>query len=256
MPHNLTAVALLSEGMHPLSLRARRAEQDAQALELASKIGQASGLHAGTQAAQEKLRPYLGMSLAESISLLEISEDADPVLALAAHFKQTQFDVILTGTRAELGESSGMLPYLLADTLGIPVINQVCEVSVNGHELSVTQALPRGARRAITVSLPCILIVDSAAPAARQTAFGPAKRGTIDIINGYSECDTLGQSLQFELAKKKPKRMKKVKAKTAADRFKAATASQAKGGQVLHPDTPEAGAAAIFEILKSEGLVK
>lgn len=253
--NKIKAVTLLSLGRHPLSARARRAEQDAQALELASTLGQASGLYAGPENNKDALRPYLGMGIGP-ISLMNIGENDDPVATLSAHFKQTAFDVVLTGARAERGESSGMLPYLLAESLQIPVVNQVCAVEVKGNKLAVTQALPRGARRAVEVSTPCILIVDSAAPPARQTAYGPAARGDIQVLSGYSEEDKVAQNFEFELARKKPKRMKKVKAKTAADRFKAATASQAKGGQVITPKTPEEGAQAILDLIRSEGFAK
>jgi len=79
-------------------------------------------LHAGElsddASQQTALRSYLGMGLAE-MSLLEMPAQADAVLVIAEHLKQKTPDVILTGVRAESGESSGMLPYLLAEHLGM-----------------------------------------------------------------------------------------------------------------------------------------
>lgn len=266
----LNTHALLSLGKHPVSGRQRRAIEDAQAFEMAAKLGDCLGIHAGQYQNAEQLSPFLGMDIGP-VAILDIESGSDPVKALISYFEQAQFDIILTGSRAEDGESSGMLPYLLADALDIPVINQVCDVDINPSQkqdnhldfnlshkntITVTQALPRGARRAVTVSLPCVLILDANAPTARQSAFGPASRGQVKRIQGESVVDETASQFTFEPAQKKPKRMKKVKAKTAADRFKAATASQAKGGQVITPKTPEEGAKAILDLLKEEGLSK
>jgi len=255
----LSTHALLSLGKHPLSGRNRRSNEDAQAFEMAAKLGSCRGLHVGQYSDAEQLRPFLGMDIAP-VAILDIDLNADPVQALTAYFKQTQFDVILTGSRAEDGESSGMLPYLLAQALDIPIVSQVCDANIEmpltTHiVLTITQALPRGARRSLTIQTPCILILDSSAPPARQSAFGPTNRGTIERIQGYSQHDDIASTFSFEPAQKKPKRMKKIKATTAAERFKAATASQAKGGQIITPKTSEEGAQAILDLLKEEGLV-
>lgn len=251
----LTTHTLLSLGKHPLSGRTRRAEQDAKAFELAAKLGQCLGLHAGNYQDADALKSFAGMSIAP-VCILEIEQSADPVAALSAYFKQTKSDIILTGSQAERGESSGMLPYLLGKSLDLPVINQVCEVEQTETGLNITQALPRGARRALSVKPPCILIIDESAPEARQTAYGAAMRAEVGKLQGYNETDTDAANFNFEDARKKPKRMKKIKAKTAADRFKAATVSQAKGGQVIEPKTSQEGAETILKLLKEEGLVK
>ncbi len=256
----LSTYALLSLGKHPTSGRHRRSNEDAQAFEMAAKLGNCLGLHAGQGSNTEHLRPFLGMGIAP-VSLLDIESASDPVQAFSSYFKQNKFDVILTGSRAEDGESSGMLPYLLAQALDIPVVSQVCDANIEmplttNILLTITQALPRGARRSLTIQTPCILILDSSAPPARQSAFGPANRGTIEEIQGYSQHDDIAAAFHFEPAQKKPKRMKKIKATTAAERFKAATASQAKGGQIITPKTSEEGAQAILNLLKEEGLVQ
>lgn len=251
----LNSITLLSLGQHPVSGRAKRAEQDAQAFEMAAKLSKTQGLYAGEESHLDTLRPYVGMQVGD-VSLLSLAANIDPVSALAHYLDDKEVDLIFCGSRAESGESSGMLPYLLAECLDLPVVSQVCDIEQTDGGLCVTQALPRGARRQVMVATPCVIIVDSAAPPARQTAYGPSLRGTIQVIPGTGEIDEQAQDFTFEPARKKPKRMKKVKAKTAADRFKAATASQAKGGEVIHPKTPEEGAMAILKLLKEEGVVK
>jgi electron transfer flavoprotein beta subunit len=64
-----------------------------------------------------------------------------------------------------------------------------------------------------------------------------------------------GEALQP--AKPRPKRLKVIKAKSGADRMKAATAkASGGGGQVLKGLTAEEGAAAILKLLLEEGVVR
>jgi electron transfer flavoprotein beta subunit len=58
-------------------------------------------------------------------------------------------------------------------------------------------------------------------------------------------------------ARKRPKRLQVVKAKTAADRFRAATAkSQGDGGRILRDKPASEMAQAIFDLLLEEGVVR
>jgi electron transfer flavoprotein beta subunit len=58
-------------------------------------------------------------------------------------------------------------------------------------------------------------------------------------------------------AKPRPKRLKVIKAKSGADRMKAATAkASGGGGQVLKGLSAEAGAEAILKLLIEEGVVR
>lgn len=71
-----------------------------------------------------------------------------------------------------------MLPFLLAEKLGWPLIVGLAEVeSIDNGTAQVLQALPRGQRRRLKVRLPLLATVDNAAPKPRQSAFGPARRG-------------------------------------------------------------------------------
>ncbi len=56
--------------------------------------------------------------------------------------------------------------------------------SVENGVATLLQALPRGQRRRLKVRLPAIVTVDGAAPAPRQSAYGPARRGTFETIAG------------------------------------------------------------------------
>ncbi|WOD07706.1 electron transfer flavoprotein subunit beta [Marinomonas sp. GJ51-6] len=260
MSHDVKVFSLLSIGRHPQSGRARRAEQDARAVELGlTLVGRDLNLvHAGSaQQDDSVLRQYAGMGL-PTLTLLEQEENADILPSLAKFLQNNEAGIVLMGVRAESGESSGMLPYLLAEKLGWPIVSRIADiVDIKEGVADMLLALPRGQRRAVQVALPFIATLDNAASAPRQTAYGSGLRAKIDVVSSESTVDDLVLNWQVSPAKPRPKRMKVVKAKTAADRFKAATAKPAGGGgQVLKEGTPAEKAQAIFDLLLEEKVIR
>ncbi|MCG7599754.1 electron transfer flavoprotein subunit beta [Halomonas sp. McH1-25] len=269
MPHNakssdnagLNVAVLVSVGRHPLTARARRADQDARAVEMALTLSGAAVrlVHASVDDSDNEaaLRSYLGMGIGE-VNLIKQASGADVVPALVTSLRDMAPQLVLTGTRAETGEGSGLVPYLLSEALGWPVISGLAAVeSIEQGVATVLQALPRGKRRRLRVRLPAIATVDSSAPAARQSAFGPARRGEFDTYACASVMDELQAKWQVQPARKRPKRLKIVKSSSARDRFKAAAAkAESGGGQLLSDVSPEQGAEAIFALLKEEGVLR
>lgn len=259
MPLNI--VSLVSVGRHPQSGRERRAEQDGRAVELgmnleANQSASLIVLHAG-RSAEPVLRNYAGMGL-PSLEVLELSEQDDAVPSLGQYLKAADADIVLTGVRAESGESSGMVPYLLAEELGWPLVPRIADiVSINNGVAEILLALPRGQRRSLSVPLPFVASVDNAAPAPRQSAYGPGMRASIDTSQVTAVADSAREQWQEAPAKPRPKRLKVVKAKTAADRFKAATAKpQGKAGKVMKNESAQEQAQEIFNLLLEEKVIK
>jgi len=117
--------------------------------------------------------------------------------------------------------------------------------------------LPRGQRRRLKVRLPFLATVDNAAPKPRQSAYGPAQRGELAAHDVEIEHDELFTGALLQPAKPRPKRLKVIKAKSGADRMKAATAkASGGGGQVLKGVSAEEGAQAILKLLVEEGVVR
>jgi electron transfer flavoprotein beta subunit len=110
-------------------------------------------------------------------------------------------------------------------------------------------------RRRLKVRLPLLATVDNAAPKPRQSAFGPARRGVLAARNVAIVDDELLAEAELQPARPRPKRLKVIKAKSGADRMKAATAKASGGGGVLK-DGPQEGAEAILKLLVEEGVLR
>jgi electron transfer flavoprotein beta subunit len=192
------------------------------------------------------------------LHVLEQPAGADALPVLGDYLRDAGAQVVLTGSQAETGEGSGMLPFLLAEQLGWPLIVGLAQVgSIEGGVAHVLQALPRGQRRRLKVRLPFLATVDNAAPKPRQSAYGPAQRGVLEAHDVQVLDDELFTGAVLQPAKPRPKRLKVIKAKSGADRMKAATAkASGGGGQVLKGVSPEAGAEAILKLLIEEGVVR
>src|SRR5476649_833930 len=210
-------ISLVSIGAHPTSGRPRRAEQDARAVELGLQMAgdKLQVLHAGN-IHEPTLRSYLGMGLAQ-LHVLEQPAGADALPALSDYLRDAGAQVVLTGSQAETGEGSGMLPFQLAEQLGWPLIVGLAQVeSIDGGIAHVLQALPRGQRRRLKVRLPFLATVDNAAPKPRQSAYGPAQRGMLAVEDVEIAVDELLTAASLQPARPRPKRLKVIKGKSGA----------------------------------------
>jgi len=267
----LQIMVLVSTGMHSLTGRPCRASLDAQAIELAlQQVGALiEVVNAGNagDSEQSALRDYLGMGIGQ-VTVLKQPEFSDPVSALAQYVNEAEPDLVLCGEQAEWGEASGLLPYLLADQLGWAIVPHIAGlVGVADGHIELLQALPRGQRRKLLVKQPVVVTINGAAPQARQSAFLKARDSTINLLEfEYDSEHESGLELvadselpqwQLQPAKQRPKRLKIITAKTAAERMKAAiTVTPGQAGKVLQDTSPQQATEAILALLREEGVLK
>jgi len=227
----ISAAVLVSAGRHPESGIARPCRGDAVALCLARQLV-GDGLrvvHAGA-ADEPALQDYLAFG-AGAIEVLSIPSGADALMPLTDLLAGV--DLIITGSRAELGAGSGLLPYALAQTLGRPIVSNVLTAELNQGDVVVRQFLPKGRRRRIAAPLPAILAVHPLAPFELHYAYARRLAGRIYAMPSDHQASS-GASPRWSVdpVKRRPVRLKAVEKKSGHARMLSATVSEAKDGTV------------------------
>ncbi|MBA2410706.1 MAG: electron transfer flavoprotein subunit beta [Gammaproteobacteria bacterium] len=179
---SLEVAVLVSIGRHPVSGRARRADGDARAVEMALKLCERYGarlrlVHAGDPD-EPTLRQYAGMGRSVLV-VLELASGLDALPVISRYLCATRPRLVLTGGQAEQGHCTGQLPYALAEALGYPIVTSIAGIELGLTHADLFQALPRGRRRGLRASLPAVASVARAATAPRQSAFAQARRALI-----------------------------------------------------------------------------
>jgi|GEM_PF-5083587 Electron transfer flavoprotein, beta subunit len=228
----------LSIGQNPVSGRPRMAASDRVALELALASGaDVTGVYAGPKS--DVLTDYLGMGL-KQVHHID-SARADIVPLLVEFIRSGSFDLVLTGTVTEAGLSSGMVPYLLAEELSLPLISRVVGIDARAG-LTITQAEAGGKRRMRTGAGAAILVVDAKAVQPRLSTVAAQRAGEVITHPVVSDLPQLPE-LTSQPARKRSTRLK-------------AGSGQAKAAAPIHTNLSAAEAAqTILDFLQAEGHV-
>lgn len=250
---------LLSAGRHKVSARPAPVPVELQALRLAAALvdacgGDLTGLHAGPDIGP--LTDALGHGLARLVHL-RTADDADPMPVLAAALAEGGYDLVLTGRTGQGGEDSGLLPYTLARSLGLPIVADAAtlEPGETPGSLAMEQALARGARRRLVIRLPAVVTVHPAAPAPLPFAFAAMRRGQVETRDGLSSAAS-PRGIEERPYRPRPKLIVKAAAgATAAERLRAATEAASGGGRLLVDPPPEEAAREILQHLRALGLL-
>lgn len=227
----ISAAVLVSAGRHPESGIARPCRGDAVALALARQLvgDDLRVVHAGA-ADEPALQDYLALG-AGAIEVLTIPSGANALMPLTDLLAGV--DLIITGTRAELGAGSGLLPYALAQALGRPIVNNVLTAEVEQGEVVVRQFLPKGRRRRIAAPLSAILAVHPLAPFELRYAYARRLAGRICMTPSNNPANSsTSPHWSVDQMKRRPVRLKAAEKKSGHARMLSATVSEAKGGTV------------------------
>ena len=243
---------LVSGGRHPVSGQARHCRNDSLALQIGLDLNQSltshiKVLHAG-EANNPALQDYLALG-AEQIDVVPTTGDI--VENLAAQLSNT--DLILTGTRAENGEDSGLLPYLLAAKLNCAIVADALEITLRDNKLEVLQFLPKGQRRRVLVSLPAVIVVHPSA--AVRLNFIHARQNLGSIVSLPVGNSAAKSSLWQSGAPRKPIKLVAQIKQTGHERLMAAISSKTKGGTVVNEGNNVEKAQVILAYLREHQLI-
>ncbi|MGV7242712.1 electron transfer flavoprotein subunit beta/FixA family protein [Caballeronia sp. M23-90] len=247
---------LVSVGRHPVSGTQRYSRNDAAALTLATSLAARHHatldvIHAGdpTNAA---LREYLALGAAK-VEVLSVAEGDEIAPSLSVRLKG--YDLILTGTRAEGTQDSGMLPYQLADALDMPLLASAVDIEVEADHVTVRQFLPKGLRRRVQAKLPALIAVHPMANATPRYAYAKLREGSIEkvLVSAASASDNTAWSIKPATAK--PVRLAAAEKRSGHARMLSATTTESRGGSVVIEGTSVEKAQVILAYLREHQLV-
>ncbi len=249
-----TIAALVSSAHHPSSGAARHCRNDSLAMTIGLILAEATTaqmqvLHAG-KPDNPALQDYLALG-AEQIEV--IATESDVVENLAAHLKN--IDLILTGSRAESVSGSGLLPYLLAEKLNIPLVANALEIKTLDHNLEILQFLPKGKRRVVSVQLPAVVVIHPLAVVDLHYAFAKQITGKILSVPTLQPTNSSKIDTQCKIEKREPIKLKATEHKTGHERLMAAITSENKGGTVVNEGNNVEKAQVILAYLREHQLI-
>lgn len=251
----VSVAVLVSAGRHPVSGTPRPCRGDAVALALGRALaGDRLGvIHVGDPA-EPALQDYLALG-AGCIEVVAARPGADVAATLCGLLADV--DLILTGSQAEQGVGSGLLPYALAHALGRPIVGNVLEARIENGGVKLRQYLPKGRRRGIHAPLPAVLAVHPLAPVALSYAYARRMSGRIQNrpTDGLT-AEATAPTWEVEPVRRQPVRLRaEDKTKSAHSRLLSAIASEAKGGVVAIEGTSVDKAQVMLTFLRENRLI-
>lgn len=262
---------LVSTGRNPISGVARYASNDAISLSLGLKLAETLSAKVDVLSATDALKTdiaaltdYLALG-AEEVKVVSTMVGENFISSLIESLSSLKPDLILTGSRAENGEDSGLLPYVIAEKLGLPIIANALEISNVGENLEILQFLPKGKRRRVIISLPAVVVVHPLAPVKLHYAAAKKTTGVITMLPATGVSSLLNQPqcqiLSLNPAKNHKPLKLKVKdgqyeaKKTGHERLMASITSEVKGGAVVIDKSSVEKAQVILRYLREHHLI-
>ncbi|MGE8633048.1 MAG: electron transfer flavoprotein subunit beta/FixA family protein [Achromobacter piechaudii] len=249
---DLRIAVLVSVGVHPVSGVARWSRNDAQALALAWSLGagKVDVVHAGNPA-EPALRDYLALG-AQTIQAIDVPTGYDILDALAEHVRG--YDLVVCGTRAESGDGSGLLPYLLAQKLHMPLLPAVLSATVSDGSAVTQQCLPKGRRREIAATLPAVLAVHPLAAFELRHVYARERAGQV-VSHAPAVPGAPLATMRIEPAIGSPRKLAARESRSGRARLLAAITMESRGGTVITEGSPAEKAQAVIDYLRAHSLI-
>jgi electron transfer flavoprotein beta subunit len=243
---------LASLGRNPVNGAARPNREDVLALEIGRQLGrEVSVLHAGS-ADEEAVKDFLAYGTAR-LEVVPLADGGDVAEALAPSLEG--YHLILAGSRSEGGEGSGLVPYMIAERLRLPVVTQALEVSVVDGAAEILQFLPKGQRRRVRVRLPAVVVVHRAAAVTPRFAYARRAAGQVVVRPAPAAAENATPAWRTEPATGQRIKFRAPEKKSGHARMQFAVAAEAKGGTVFSEGTPADKAQAILSYLREHRLI-
>nr|WP_315182516.1 hypothetical protein [uncultured Albidiferax sp.] len=242
---------LVAPRSHPTSQRLTRCQADATAATLALGLSKSVRLLCAGQMPDGVARDYLALG-APVVEVLACATDAPLVEVLLPALRDVA--LVLTGTRSEADQGSGVLPYALAAALGRPVVTDVLSVEADGSGWIVTQALPKGARRRLKVQAPAVLAISAAAPLTLRHSLADAVAGKI-VRTAAATVASASASGTLVATRKRRKLLEAKTVQSGHARMLGAIESPSTGGVVLQTGNADTKAQAVLDYLRTHSLV-
>jgi electron transfer flavoprotein beta subunit len=248
---------LISAGKHPVNGVPRATANDSIALSLGLELQKVQTNSLKVLYAGDAKNPALQDYLALGATQIDVVETKDNVVENLAK-QLNDADLILTGSQAESGVNTGLLPYLLAEKLNISVINNVlaiqfCENSIF-DEIEVLQYLPKGKRRIVKLPLPAVVIVHPLAIAPKRFAFAKRLAGRVNALSPIATdsktADNAYLIWQTLPIKRKHIKLKARNDKTGHERLLEAISAEGKNGVVVNEGNSVEKAQVILNYLR------
>jgi electron transfer flavoprotein beta subunit len=248
---NTTVTVLVAPRSHPTSQRSTRCQADATAATLALGLSKSVRLLCAGQMPDAVARDYLALG-APVVEVMACATDAPLIDTLLPALRDVA--LVLTGTRSEADQGSGVLPYALAAALGRPVVTDVLSVEADGSGWIVTQALPKGARRRLKVQAPAVLAISAAAPLTLRHSLADAVAGKI-VRTAAVTVVTTSPSGTLVATRKRRKLLEAKTVQSGHARMLGAIESPSTGGVVLQTGSVDTKAQAVLNYLRTHSLV-
>jgi electron transfer flavoprotein beta subunit len=260
---------LVAARANAVSGRPARSRADATAAALALAIDPSARLLSAGSLPGAVARDYLALG-AERIDIFDCRDEAHLAATLLPTLETVPW--VLTGTRSEAEQATGVLPHTLAAALGRPLVTDVLSVHVEAAGgWVVTQALPKGARRRLRISPPAVLAISAAAPQTLRHSLAAAMAGQIVRTTarpatarvpvaraGATTSQPAAPAAPIDQLVPSSKRRKLLEAKTVQSghaRMLGAIDTPSTGGTVLATGDAHSKAQAVLDYLRTHSLV-